>query len=61
LNVPVVAMSPEEAAAHFGWLALFVGIDAPASSLLTQQRLGWRPTAQPSLLADLDHATDFAR
>ena len=44
LKVPVVAMSPEEAAGHFGPLALFAGMDTPASSVLTQQRLGWRPT-----------------
>jgi len=25
----------------------FVGADAPASSALTQQWLGWRPTGQP--------------
>lgn len=52
LNVPVVSKSPEEAADHFGWLGFFVARDAPASSALTQQRLGWRPT-QPSLLTDL--------
>ncbi len=59
LKVPVVAKSPEEAAGHFGWLGFFVGGDAPASSALTQERLGWRPTAQPGLIADLDHATAF--
>ena len=37
-------MSPEEAAGHLGWLALFAGMDTPATSLLTQQRPGWRPT-----------------
>ena len=41
LNMPVVAKSPEEAAQHFGFLGFFVGIDAPASSALTQERLGW--------------------
>ena len=55
LNVPVVSKSPEQAAGHFGWLGMFMGFDAPASSALTQQRLGWRPTSQPSLIADLDH------
>ena len=35
LKVPVVAMSPEEAAGNFGPLALFVGMDIPASSVLT--------------------------
>lgn len=59
LEVPVVAMSPEEAAAHFSWLAFPVGIDAPASSVLTQERLGWHPTAIHGFLADLDRSTAF--
>jgi nucleoside-diphosphate-sugar epimerase len=55
LNVPVVAKSPEEAASHFGWLAYFAGMDAPGSSRLTQERLGWKPTASlPGMIADLD-------
>ena len=53
LKVPVVAMSPEEAAGHFGWLAAFAGLDLPASSAQTQARLGWRPTG-PGLIADLE-------
>lgn len=56
LNIPVVSKSPEEAATHFGWLGLFVGLDAPASSALTQERLGWRLSSQPGLIADLEHA-----
>lgn len=52
LNLPVVSKSPEEAAAHFGAFAGFTQLNAPASSKLTQQRLGWQPT-QPTLLADL--------
>ncbi len=59
LKVPVVSQSPEEAAAHFGWLGSFVGLDMPASSALTQQRLGWRLTGQPGMLADLERATAF--
>jgi nucleoside-diphosphate-sugar epimerase len=59
LNVPVVSISAAEAAQHFGFLAFFVGVDAPASSALTQERLGWRPTKQPGLIDDLDHASDF--
>ena len=58
LNVPVVAQSPEEAAGHFGWLGSFLGIDCPASSAQTQERLGWRST-QPSLIQDLDQARYF--
>ena len=53
LNVPVVSKSREEAAHHFGWMALFFGIDGPASSAQTQDRLGWRPV-QPGLIADLN-------
>ena len=53
LNVPVVSKSREEAADHFGWIAPFFGMDGPASSAQTQERLGWRPV-QPGLIADLD-------
>ena len=58
LNVPVVSKSSEEAADHFGWIARFFGIDGPASSALTQERLGWRPV-QPGLIADLNAAHYF--
>ena len=58
LKLPVVAKSPEEAAARFGWLAMFAGADVPASSRLTQQRLGWQPTER-GLMADLAQAHDF--
>ena len=53
LKVPVVSVSPEEAAAHFGWLAMFVGLDMPASSAETRKVLGWRPTG-PGLITDLE-------
>jgi len=53
LKVPVVSLSPEEASAHFGWLAMFAGFDMPASSTQTQKRLGWQPTG-PKLIADLE-------
>ena len=52
LKVPVVSLSPEEAPAHFGFLAMFAGRDLIASSALTQKRLGWKPTG-PGLIADL--------
>jgi nucleoside-diphosphate-sugar epimerase len=58
LKMPVVSKSPEDAGAHFGWLGAFVGMDMPASSALTQERLGWRPTGV-GLLADLARARDF--
>ena len=53
LKVPVVSLSPEQAPDHFGWLAMFAGMDMPASSAQTQQRLNWRPTG-PGLIADLE-------
>ncbi len=59
LKMPVVALSPEEAANHFGWLAFLAGMDAPASSALTQQRLGWHPTDKPGFLADLERSSAF--
>ncbi|MFZ0708046.1 MAG: SDR family oxidoreductase [Candidatus Korobacteraceae bacterium] len=53
LKVPVVSIAPDEAAAHFGWLGMFVGIDIPASSKQTREQLGWKPTG-PTLIADLE-------
>ncbi len=58
LKVPVVSMTPEEAGAHFGWLAMFAGLDLPASSAITQERLGWRPTG-PGMIADLEQMRYF--
>jgi nucleoside-diphosphate-sugar epimerase len=53
LKLPVVSISQDEAPAHFGWLAMFAGVDMPASSAQTRQRLGWHPTG-PRLIADLE-------
>ena len=52
LGLPLVALSPEEATEHFGWLGMFAGVDMPASSAWTRQRLGWDPTG-PALIDDL--------
>src|SRR6202035_2967086 len=38
LKVPVVSLSQQEAQAHFGWLAMFVSYDMPASSAQTRRR-----------------------
>lgn len=53
LNVPVVSIAPEEAASHFGFLGTFAQMNLIASSAITQERLGWRPTG-PGLIADLE-------
>jgi hypothetical protein len=58
LNIPVVSKSPEEAADHLGWFALFSQIDSPASSKLTRERLGWQPT-QRGLIPDLEHSARY--
>jgi nucleoside-diphosphate-sugar epimerase len=58
LKVPVVALSAEQAAGHFGWLAAFIGWDLRASSAQTQARLGWHPTG-PGLIADLEQMRYF--
>jgi nucleoside-diphosphate-sugar epimerase len=58
LDLPVVSIAPEDAGAHFGWLAAFLGLDIPASSELTRELLGWQP-AQPGLIEDLDRGHYF--
>jgi nucleoside-diphosphate-sugar epimerase len=55
LKIPVVAKSSAEAVAHFGWLAFFAQMDGRASSALTQQRLGWCPTAKPGMISDIEN------
>lgn len=52
LGLPAVSIGLQEVAAHFGWLAGFAGKDMMATSVLTQQRLGWDPTG-PDLMEDL--------
>ena len=58
LSLPLVAKSPEEAAGHFGWIANFFAVDAPASSARTQKQLGWQPT-HSSLIVDIDGPNYF--
>ena len=53
LKLPVKSIAPEEAQAYFGWLAMFAGLDMPASSAQTRRKLGWEPTG-PGLIADLE-------
>jgi len=53
LKVPVGSIAPEDAVAHFGWMGALVAHGMAASSALTRQKLGWRPTG-PSLLSDLE-------
>ena len=57
MAVPTTSISADEAAAHFGWLGRLVASDVPASSALTQERLGWHPTG-PGLIADIDSVNE---
>jgi nucleoside-diphosphate-sugar epimerase len=58
LDVPTVSVCAEGATDHFGFLGHFAGLDLPASSALTQGRVGWRPV-QPGLLSDLEQGHYF--
>jgi nucleoside-diphosphate-sugar epimerase len=58
LSLPVTAIAPEHAGAHFSWLAGFIGVDSPASSALTRELLRWQPVS-PGLIDDLDKGHYF--
>jgi len=60
LGIPARSLSQADAVAHFGAMGHFVGMDNPASSALTRERLGWNPGTHASLLDDLEHSTAFA-
>lgn len=54
LQLPARSITSEEAPAFFGWLAMFAGHDAPASSAQTRRALRWDPVG-PGLIADLEN------
>jgi nucleoside-diphosphate-sugar epimerase len=58
LELPVASIAPEKASEHFGMMAMFAGRDGAASSALTQQSLGWKPT-QIGLIADISRPGYF--
>jgi nucleoside-diphosphate-sugar epimerase len=58
LSVPLMSVSPEGAVEHFGFLGALLGLDSPASSALTRERMGWRPE-QPGLIPDLEQGHYF--
>lgn len=55
LGLPVVSVTAEAAAAHFGWFAQMAGVDCPASSAWTQANLNWQP-AHTTLLEDIENS-----
>lgn len=52
LGLPVRSVTPEEAGAHFDWLAHFAAIDNPTSSARTRETMRWNPE-EPGLLRDM--------
>lgn len=58
LNVPVVSIKQDEAGDYYGPLAMFAGLDMPASSALTQKWLGWTPK-EIGLIADIGQPNYF--
>jgi nucleoside-diphosphate-sugar epimerase len=52
LGLPVASIPAGRAQAHFDWLGMFFGADAPASNARTRSLLGWAPT-HPTLLEDI--------
>ena len=53
LHIPVKSLSPEEAPEYFTWMTFFVGADCPATSLKTQEKLGWKPS-EKSFIEELN-------
>lgn len=53
VGVPARALTPQEAEAHFGGLAVWVAGNGPTSSAWTRATLGWEPR-EVALIPDID-------
>ena len=60
LGLPVESIAPEAAMAHFGWLGMFASVDMPATSRITQDALGWKPT-HTGLIEDIATGAQLGR
>jgi nucleoside-diphosphate-sugar epimerase len=58
LGIPVESITPEAAVEHFGFLGALLGVDSPASSVITRERFGWQPE-HPGLIEDLEQGHYF--
>ena len=58
LDLPVASVSPDDAAAHFTWMAHFLGLDSPASGEVTRELFDWHPS-EVGLIDDLDQGHYF--
>jgi len=59
LGIPAGSIAPEDAEAHFGFLAAMAALDNPTSGERTRRLLGWEPV-HPGMLADLELDHYFA-
>ncbi|MEM1204986.1 MAG: SDR family oxidoreductase [Acidobacteriota bacterium] len=59
VGVPTESIPGHRAEEHFGWLAMFAGLDVPASSEWTRGATGWGP--QEETLIDSLHAAGYFR
>lgn len=59
LGLTVASISMPDAGEHFKGLAFAVGTDLSASSVLTQERLGWEPLAYVGFIADLERSSAY--
>jgi nucleoside-diphosphate-sugar epimerase len=60
VDVPTRAITPDDAPAHFGFLAALLALDSPASSALTRELVQWQPTHQ-GLIEDLNEGHYYRR
>jgi nucleoside-diphosphate-sugar epimerase len=58
LDIPVASIPSDDTGGHFAWMAPLLALDAPASSALTRELLGWQPT-EVGLIEDLDQGHYF--
>jgi nucleoside-diphosphate-sugar epimerase len=58
LGMPTASIPADQLEAHFGFLAMLIGLDNPTSNAETRRALGWAPT-HPGLLDDFDSGDYF--
>lgn len=56
LSFPTKSLSKEEAGGHFGFLAMFCGLDNPTSAEATKELVGWEPR-EKGLMEELKDGT----
>ncbi|KAK7935579.1 oxidoreductase [Apiospora marii] len=59
LGLPAVSLKPDQVKAHYGWFG-FAGANQRASSVKTQEELGWNPTG-PTVVEDTAIIVDFIK